>query len=258
MADMKSDANDQADLSGIPGAVLLAWGVLPATTKGPKPRWTLDQILDAAVRLGDKDGIEAITMSGLAKALDSGTMSLYRYVESREDLLILAADHALGPGPLPDESGGQDRLRGWVKDLRHTYERHSWLTSMPVGTEPLLPSYLRRLESGLACLRPMGFSGTRAITVLTVLWTYTRGDVEQTTQLAAFTGKQPPAEVNRLAASRLRALSGDGGAPRVLAALENNPVPESDEEEFDAAIDLIIAGLTVSSDGVRDAEGEGA
>lgn len=91
-------------------------------------------------------------MSGLAKVLGSGTMSLYRYVESREDLLMLAADHALGPGPAPHEKGGQDRLRGWVKDLRRTYERHPWLTSMPVGTEPLLPRVLVVTE-GVACLQ---------------------------------------------------------------------------------------------------------
>lgn len=239
---MVNDVNDEVALSSVPQAILRAWGVLPAATKGPKPRWDLTQILETAVRLGDEDGIEAITMSGLAKALGSGTMSLYRYVESREDLLILAADHALGPGRSLEGSAGKDRLRRWVWDLRRTYEEHPWLTSMPVGTEPLLPSYLRRLESGLACLDPIGVSGARAITVLTMLWTYTRGDVEQTTQLSAFAAGQP-GEINRLAASRVRALSGSAGLPRVLAALENDVDPKTDDEEFDAAIDLIIAGL---------------
>lgn len=242
MIRMTAEADVREALSGIPQAVLRAWGVLPTATKGPKPRWALDQILDTAVRLGDEDGIEAITMSGLAKALGSGTMSLYRYVESREDLLILAADHALGPGLSPEDDIGQDGLREWVRDLRRTYTRHPWLTLMPVGTEPLLPSYLRRLESGLACLALMGLSGSRAITVLTMLWTYTRGDVEQTIQLAAFAADHP-ADVNRIVASRVRALSGTARLPRVLAALEHDLAPESDEGEFDAAIDLIIAGL---------------
>src|SRR5690606_30689278 len=114
---------------GVPKAVLLAWGASAPATKGPKPRWTLEQILDTAVRLGDDDGIEAITMSGVAKALGSGTMSLYRYVESREDLLILAADRALGVGQLPAEDSVPERIRGWVRDLRKTYEQHPWLTT---------------------------------------------------------------------------------------------------------------------------------
>lgn len=245
---MAHDADDPAVLSGMPRAVLLAWGATPEVTKGPKPRWSLDQILDTAVRLGDDEGIEAITMSGVAKALGSATMSLYRYVESREDLLVLAADRALGGGNFPAQGTVQDRIRGWVRDLRRTYEQHPWLVAMPVGIEPLLPSYLRRLESGLACLESWPVSGTRAITVLTMLWTYTRGDVEQARQLAEFAGNQQAAEVNDLVATRLRALAGDAETSRVLAALEDDPAPESDSDEFDAAVDLVIAGLRAALD----------
>lgn len=115
---------------------------------------------------------------------------------------------------------------------------------MPVGTEPLLPSYLHRLESGLSCLEPMGTSGTRAITVLTMLWTYTRGDVEQALHLASLTGDRPASEATTLLAARLRQLSGSVGVARVLAALASDVAAESDDDdEFDAAIDLIIAGL---------------
>ncbi len=68
-------------------------------------------------------------------------------------------------------------------------------------------------------------SASRAITVLTMLWTYTRGDVEQARQLAEFAGSQPAAEVNDLLAARLRALTGDAETSRVLAALEDDPAP---------------------------------
>ncbi|AUS77020.1 hypothetical protein C1701_00130 [Actinoalloteichus sp. AHMU CJ021] len=227
----------------VPRAVLLAWGRSPATTKGPRPRWTLEQLLAAAVRLGDEQGIDAITMSGLAKALGSGTMSLYRYVESREDLVILAADHALGPGGAPEGAGWRDRLRAWVRDLREAYERHPWLTAIPVGTEPLLPSYLHRLESGLACLEPTGISGERAVTVLTMLWTYTRGEVEQSAQLATL-AEEAATGVNEVLAARLRALTGDA-LPRVLATLEQEAASTaSDHDEFDAAISIVLDGLT--------------
>lgn len=243
---MAHDAEDPASFSGIPKAVLLAWGAAPGTTKGPKPRWSLDQILAAAVRLGDDDGIEAITMSGVAKALGSGIMSLYRYVESRDDLLVLSADYALGGGGVPAEVAVQDRIRAWVGDLRQAYEQHPWLTAMAVGTEPLLPSYLRRLEIGLACLEPWGLSGTRAITILTMLWTYTRSDVEQSRHLAEFVGDRQGAEVNELLATRLRALSGGAEHSRVLAALGEDPGLEPDVDEFDAAVQLVIAGVRAS------------
>lgn len=255
---MAHDVEDPAALSGIPKAVLLAWGVTPGTTKGPKPRWSLDQILAAAVRLGDEGGIDAITMSGVAKALGSGIMSLYRYVESRDDLLVLSADYALGGGGVPAEGVVQDRIRAWVRDLRQAYERHPWLTAMPVGTEPLLPSYLRRLEIGLACLEPWGLSGTRAITILTMLWTYTRSDVEQARHLAEFVGNRQGADVNELLATRLRALSGGVEHSRVLAALDDDPVLEPDVDEFDAAVEFIIAGVRASVDPAHGRDALGA
>lgn len=223
-------------------AVLLAWGISPQATKGPRPRWTLDQLLTAAVRLGDEHGLDAITMSGLAKAIGSGTMSLYRYVQSREDLVILAADHALGRGAQPEGPAWQDRLRAWVRDLRRAYEQHPWLTSIPVGTEPLLPSYLHRLESGLVCLEPLAIPGDRAITVLTMLWTYTRGEAEQAAQLAAVAGDVSAAQVNRLVADRIRAMGDERQVSRVLAALADGNA--SDADEFDAAIEIVIDGLT--------------
>lgn len=235
---------DSHDDLGIPRAVLLAWNAAPATTKGPKPRWTLDQLLDAAVRLGDEGGIEAITMSGLAKALGSGTMSLYRYIESREDLVVLAADRALGPPPEPVGAAWRERTHAWVMDLRRAYREHPWLTAVPVGTEPLLPSYLRRLETGAACLAELGLPGGRAITVLTLLWTYARGDAEQGAQLEAAGEGRRPEHVSRFLADRLRALGGEEGFPRLLAVLEDDrPQAGDDEAEFLGAVGIILDGV---------------
>lgn len=235
-------------LARVPKAVLLAWGAAPAPTKGPRPRWTVEQLLDAAVRLGDDHGIDAVTMSGLANALGSGTMSLYRYVESREDLVVLAADRALGAPAAPSGGTWRERTRNWVLDLRAVYERHPWLTSIPVGTEPLLPSYARRLEAGLACLEPLGLPGERAITVLTLLWTYTRGDAEQAAQLAALASDASGDDLNTMLSARLRALSNGEGLSRLLAVLDQGAQPaepsaEHETDEFIAAVDLILGGI---------------
>ncbi|MFI6705939.1 TetR/AcrR family transcriptional regulator [Nonomuraea sp. NPDC050478] len=234
---MGSAHDDVPELRGVPKAVLLAWNLAPATTKGPKPRWTLAQLLDAAVRLGDRSGIDAISMSGLAKELGSGTMSLYRYVESREDLVVLAADHALGTPPRPDGATWRERLRAWVLDLRRVYQDHPWLTAVPVATEPLLPSYVRRLETGLECLGDLHLSGPRAITVLTLLWTYTRGDVEQSAHFAA----AADGHSTQFLAARLRVFGGDSAFTRVLAVLEADQ--PTGEDEFLDAVEIILNGI---------------
>lgn len=243
------------DEYGLSRALQSAWGIAPAPTKGPRPRLSLEQIVTTAVELGDRDGIDAITMSGVAKQLGSGVMSLYRYVESREDLLILAADAALGSPPSStreslggvDDDGWRARTAAWAAAMRHTYQAHPWLTALPITSEPLMPSRVRWLEAGLACLDGSGLGGAEAVSVVTLLWTYIRGDVE----LGASMGASVPevGDVNAFLAGRLRAMAPAGEFPRMLAILDGEVAGGSDDTDFELAIDVILAGVAARADG---------
>jgi AcrR family transcriptional regulator len=57
---------------------------------------TAEQIVEAAVRICDRDGIDALTIRRLASDLDIGTMTLYGYFRGKEDILDGVADHVLG------------------------------------------------------------------------------------------------------------------------------------------------------------------
>ncbi|WP_051425732.1 TetR/AcrR family transcriptional regulator [Jiangella gansuensis] len=238
---------------GLSRALQSAWGIAPAPTKGPRPRLSLEQIVTTAVELGDRDGVDAITMSGVAKRLGSGVMSLYRYVESREDLLILAADAALASPPsssthesLDDDDGWRVRTAAWATAMRRTYQAHPWLTALPITSEPLMPSRVRWLEAGLACLAGSGLGGAEAISVVTLLWTYIRGDVE----LGASMGASVPEvdDVNAFLAGRLRAMAPPGEFPRMLAILDGEVAGGSDDTDFELAIDVILAGVAARAE----------
>src|SRR5262245_27967501 len=54
-----------------------------------KPRFNRDEIAAAAVRIADAEGLEALSMRRLAVELDAGTMTLYHYVRTKDELLAL-------------------------------------------------------------------------------------------------------------------------------------------------------------------------
>src|SRR5918993_1939838 len=78
--------------TGLPASIEAAWGVRERPPKGPRPALSLERIVDAAARVAAADGLAAVSMSRVAGDLGVSTMSLYRYVAAKGELLALMAD----------------------------------------------------------------------------------------------------------------------------------------------------------------------
>ncbi|WP_228978289.1 TetR/AcrR family transcriptional regulator [Streptomyces sp. DH12] len=96
-----------------------------------------DRITAATVRLLDEEGLAGFSMRRLAAELDVTAMSLYWYVDSKDDLLELASDAAVGEVPLPEEGDGEGEGGDWRERLRHLAEgyrallvRHPWMSPL--------------------------------------------------------------------------------------------------------------------------------
>ncbi len=96
------------------------------------------EITAIAIAIADAGGLAAVSMRRVASALGTGAASLYRYVETREDLLDLMADSAGAEQPLAAPSGD------WLADLiavgertRAIMRRHRWLAGL-IMTRPML------------------------------------------------------------------------------------------------------------------------
>ncbi|MFE4500487.1 TetR/AcrR family transcriptional regulator [Rhodococcus sp. NPDC056743] len=75
---------------------------------------TTERIITAALQISDADpNLERLTVRRLAAELNVGTMTLYSYFRSKEDILDGMADHVLGRMQLPSEpdSGPAEALR---------------------------------------------------------------------------------------------------------------------------------------------------
>jgi AcrR family transcriptional regulator len=121
---------------------------------------SVDAIVEAAVGLADAEGLEAVSMARVANDLGFTTMSLYRYVSSKDELLQLMWN-ASAQGAEKLVLAGDDwrqRLRAWAMVQRGGLDRHPWITQMPMAAPPLAPNSLTFVERGLETLDDTGIS----------------------------------------------------------------------------------------------------
>jgi AcrR family transcriptional regulator len=114
------------------------------------------EITAIAIEIADREGLDAVSMRRVAAELGTGAASLYRYVETREELLDLMADAVGGEYELAEPGGD------WLADLlavgeqsRAILRRHPWLPGLIVTRPPSMgPNGVALLEHVLAALEP--------------------------------------------------------------------------------------------------------
>ncbi|MFI6519076.1 TetR/AcrR family transcriptional regulator [Spirillospora sp. NPDC050679] len=170
---------DGGEGGGLPGSVELAWGLRARPGKGPKRTLTLEEIVDAAVRVGSAEGLAAVSMSRVAAEAGVSTMALYRYVPSKADLLDLMADQVFGPPPaLPGpEAGWRAGTAAWAWAMRAALARHPWLLGVPITGPPVMPNTVAWMEAGLSRLRGTGLEPGAKVSVLLLISGHVRSQV---------------------------------------------------------------------------------
>ncbi|REE98277.1 TetR/AcrR family transcriptional regulator [Thermomonospora umbrina] len=147
--------------------------------RGPRPAYSRAQIIEAAVRVADAEGLEAASMRRVAVEIGAGTMSLYRYVPRREDLIELMIDHVHGELDLPDRPTGDWRadLTLLAERLRAMSVRHSWLVRLPNVGLVFGPNMLRIVEFGIGTLDGRGLPIDEVIVLAGIFRGYVDGFV---------------------------------------------------------------------------------
>jgi AcrR family transcriptional regulator len=136
------------------GPIASIWTRPERSAVGRPAQWSRAGITEVALRIADADGLEAVSMRRVAAELGTGAASLYRYVETREDLLDLMTDATGAEYELAPPSGG------WLADLvafgeqaRAIFRRHRWLAGL-VMTRPVIgPNGIGLIEHFLTLLQ---------------------------------------------------------------------------------------------------------
>jgi len=159
----------------LPPGLDLLWGRRERGKRGPRPGLTADAIVDAAVRMADAEGLEAVSMARVASELGFTTMSLYRHIASKDELLQLMWNaSALGAEALVlDGDGWRAKLLMWATIQRDMLDRHPWITQMPMAAPPLAPNSLHFVERGMAAFDGTGLPDADRLRVIGLISSYT-------------------------------------------------------------------------------------
>ena len=182
----------------LPRGVALTWGIAANPQRGPKRELSIERIVDAAIEIADADGLAAVSMSRVAASFGFTTMSLYRYVTSKDDLILLMQEAASAVS-VPDDSverTWREGLTAWVLALRAAYREHPWLVDIPISGAPITPNSLTIVDWALREMRDLPLSDGEKMSALLLLTSYTRATSAQERDLGAAAAASDPADVS--------------------------------------------------------------
>ena len=168
----------------------------PATeTRAPLSR---ERVLQTAVALADRHGIEWLSMRKLADELRVAAMSLYYHVPNKVELIDGMVDIVFSEIEPP--SIGPDwktAMRRRAVSTREALNRHRWAVGLMEGRTSHGPANLRLHDAVLGCLRAAGFSLEMTVHAYSVQDAYIYGFALQETDMSSETPEDFAAEAQR-------------------------------------------------------------
>ena len=202
-----------------------------------------DRIVDAALRILDAGGLDAVSMRSVAEALGTGPASLYAHVSGKDELLSLLIERLAGEMhlPEPDPERWQEQIKELVREMHSALLAHRDLARASMGTIPLGESALRvtdrmiellalgglpeRVIAHAVDLLPLYAVATAFEQSLAGERTSTEDGARYLAEVDAYLAALPPDRFPNLAAFAPELAKGDAG------------------ERFEFGLDVLVAGL---------------
>jgi AcrR family transcriptional regulator len=204
-------------------AAPLSWTPSPART----------ELVEAALALADRDGLDAVSIRRVAAEVGQRPMSLYTHVASKDDLVALMFDaisaELLVPEPLPTD--GRERLRLIARRSFETYLAHPWMLHAFSRRPAAGPNQLRRAEQSAQAVEALGIRPEQAWTALGIVHEWTMGHALHVVTLREDKGL----------ADHLRGVDPER-FPRTAGALSSGSGPAG-ADRFEEALESILDGI---------------
>jgi AcrR family transcriptional regulator len=145
----------------------------PEAEPGP----TREAIVRAAIRIADAEGLAALSMRRVAAEFGLATMSLYRHVSGKDELLLLMADTVYGEDPFPDRAPDwRSAMEMHARRQWAACRRHPWISRLVSFTRPMLaPNGMAYTEWALRGMREAGLDLTDAFYVVIAVTGFVHG-----------------------------------------------------------------------------------
>lgn len=218
----------------------------------PEGELTRERIVAAAVALADAEGLSALSMRAVAARLGVAVMSTYRYVRSKDDLVLLMADAAYGEESYPTDvpEGWRPRVELGARTLWTLYRRHPWLAQVGSLTRPLLaPNLIVHGEWMLSALDGHGLDATTVFDVHVLLYSQIQGlavHLEWEAQAEAATGQSEDQWMDSLTPA-MAGLRESGRFPtftKVVTSFDDGGYDLRLDALFESGLKALLDGLT--------------
>jgi AcrR family transcriptional regulator len=128
-----------------------------------------ETIAAAALAIADAEGFDAVSMRRVGQELDVGTMSLYYYVKTKDDLIAAMDDALMSEALLPVVPKNWKRAITEIATRTHSiFLRHPWalvsMQSAPPGINAM-----RHMEQCLEALAETAMTAKQKLTLLAVV-----------------------------------------------------------------------------------------
>jgi len=201
----------------------------------------------AGIQIADTDGLDAVSMRKIASRLNAGTMSLYRYVASRDELLELMVDQVYATFTVSPRTGDwRHDLTEAARHIHQTTLEHPWLAGQSVARLGLGPNLVRALESMLTLVDGYGLSADQMLDILGSLQAFVQGQALQeiTEQNAIHATKPTTSDSPDQQEARIRTIIESARYPqftRVVTESTNEPNPSV---VFERRLRYLLDGLS--------------
>lgn len=251
----------------MPYGVAIAWGLVKEPQRGPKRELSIKKIVDSAIVIADEDGIAAVSMSRVAASLGHTAMSLYRYIPSKDDLLLLMQD-AVYDLTLPehaDSAGWRDSMKYFVWGTISVFRDHPWISDIPISGAPVTPNTLRIVDWALQGLSGFGLGANFKTGMILLLSNYARAcgqllvDMSRTFQTGKSFGEYTVEDYSQV----LKELVSAEQFPNLYPLLLSDSDTSDDssyqdlDQEFDFGLELILDGIELRLKRIKESIEQG-
>ncbi len=210
----------------------------------PREPITPDRLADAALRIVDEGGLDSLTVRSLAHEVGVGTMTIYWYVQNKEEILDLVSDRLLAnvvlPAPDPD---WRISARATARAVRGAMLSHARALPVMVGRGSFGPNGLRVIEHAIAVFRTAGFDDMEAADAYFAVSNYVTGFSLMQTANVSVPGKSDMDRRAYFAMVNEYVMSMPPELYPNLHATASRILTASIEERFDFGLECLIAGL---------------
>jgi AcrR family transcriptional regulator len=214
-------------------------------SRGPTPRLTRPGVAAAAIELADANGLAAVTMRSVASVLGTAPASLYRVIESRDELLELMTDTVIGEFTYRRKliGFGPKGLLSLARQARSLYRRHPWMLNVSAPGPVLGHNALEYLEHALSTLRDLPISSQQKLEAIGILSGLVK--LLATNESEHQQAGRLPAEWQAATAIRLAEQATDGQHPNLADVLARTPSRSvsTQDTQFDRVVLRVLGGL---------------